>query len=267
MSTTTITSARRNGTLSVAQLLCAAAALLGTACSGAPDVVAVETESAMSNATLSDTGWTDPTVTPADEAHVRVIGMVEAIAVDGAPGAKVGPVSGAEVCLTTSGSTTCTTTDDSGTYAFESVQKTAERAELIATHEGFATTVTSLSVETTASHALGMIPESLVPSGDAGVVLARSLLRAYTMTELVPGVRVDIEVSGQKFSATTQQNGSALFGSVVPGPITARGTANALSCEVWAGSASATMNTSLVAAAGVVTQIDVLCNVDANDTM
>ena len=262
----TITSAKRKATASTAHMLCAIAAILGTACSGAPDVVA-ESGSASSNAALSDTGWADPTVTPADDDRVQVIGMVEAISFDSAPGATGGPVVGAEVCLTTSGSTTCTTTDDNGQYTFEGVQKSSERAELIATHEGFATTVTSLSVETTVSHVLGVIPATVMPSGEVGVILARSLLRAYTMTELVPGVRVDIEVSGQKFSATTQQNGSALFGSVVPGPITARGTANALSCEVWAGSASATMNTSLVAAAGVVTQIDVLCNVDANDAL
>jgi hypothetical protein len=265
MTNTTITAATRSAMLCAAQVLCAAAALLGTACSGAPDVVAVENGPATSNAALNETGWTDPTVAPADDNHVRVIGMVEAIALDGAPGAAKGPVAGAEVCLTTSGATTCTTTDDDGTYTFEGVEKSSEPAELIATHEGFAATVTSLSVETTASHALGMIAESLMPSGNVGVVLARSLLKAYAMTELVPGVRVDVQVGGQTFSGTTQGDGSTVFTGVAPGPITVHGTANALSCDLWAGSSSATINTSLVAAAGVVTQIDVLCNVDAND--
>jgi hypothetical protein len=257
--------AKGTATVCVAQLLCAVAAFLGTACSGAPDVVAVESGSTPSNAAAGDKGWTNPDVAPADDTHVRVIGMVEAISFEAAPGATSGPVAGAEVCLTTSGVTTCTTTDEGGTYTFEGVEKTAERAELIVTHEGFATTMTSLSIETTVSHALGLIPDSLVPSGDVGVVLARSLVKAYSMTELVSGVRVDVEVGGQKFSGTTQGNGSTLFSGVVPGPITARGSANALSCELWAGSSSATINALPVATAGVVTQIDVLCNVDAND--
>lgn len=250
----------------IVRCLGAAAALLGTACSGAPDDQE-SLEPATVTAHSEGATASEPAAAPVDHEHVRVLGTLEAVSANETPGTTAEPIAGAEVCLVVAGVTTCTTSDDQGVYAFEGLAKTTEPAEIVATREGFVTTVTVLSLEDSASHALGMVPESMAPSSDRGIVLVRSLVKAYSMTDLVPGVQIDVTVANQQFRAMTDAHGSTMFGDVMPGEVTAVGLANTLHCEVWAGNSSATLTAPLQATAGVVTQVDVLCNVDNNDKL
>lgn len=150
-------------------------------------------------------------------------------------------------------------------YGFPGVVKTTESAELVVTHPGFVTTETTLSLESDASHMIGLVPESVASDADHGIVLVRSLVEAYSMTELTPGVDVTVTVSERTYTATTTgQASAAVVTGVEPGAFTVTGAAKALQCDVWGGSSLTTPKATVVRA-GVVTQIDVLCNIDAND--
>lgn len=247
-------------------VLFTAVALLGVACAseGGGVVDGVQAPATRGAGTSMTSAPLAETAAPVDTDHVNVIGMVEQVSVDARAGAGGGPIAGAEVCLTVSGDTTCTITDDGGVYGFDGVEKTTEPAEIIVTRDGFATTVTNLSVEHDASHVLGLVADSAVDKG-SGIVVVRSLLKAYTMTNSVPGVQVSVTAGTGTFGATTEGEGTAVFMGLTPGAVTVSSHASTLHCDVWTGSSLGTSPPALEARAGVVTEIDVLCNVDNND--
>jgi hypothetical protein len=199
-----------------------------------------------------------------DDATVVLRGTVERVATDARPEAPPEVVADASVCLGVHGVATCTTTGLAGEYELRTA-RSDETADLTVTCAGFSTTTTRITLTAHASHALGLVPASsgATDPGRAHVLL-RSYVKVYGVTQVMPSMSVQLVTGIERVSITTDAAGFAILDLPAGSPLDVQAD-GPVSCGLWGGSAGTFLATTLEAVTGVVTEMDVLCDVDRND--
>jgi hypothetical protein len=236
-------------------------ALTLSACSGAPDVVAEGTENAGPIAMASAPDHAAAPAAP-DVTEVRVSGTVESVD-PGTASSERAAVAGADVCVVTTTARTCTTTNDSGEYAFR-VAKSDEVAMLRVEHAGYQPTVTRVALRADVSDALALVP-SRVAIGESGALVIRGFVTAYFMLMPLPGLSVDAVTDSNHSELTTDAAGVAFLASPAAGATQFFGSANVLTCGTWNGSHADLGAPAVSVEQGAVTEVDVVCGSDANE--
>jgi hypothetical protein len=190
--------------------------------------------------------------------RVRVTGTIESAVFESATPLPV-LVAGADVCVTVSGVATCTTSDEGGRYSL-SLSKTDETGLLSVTHDDYATTTTTLSLQDDVSHSLGVMPTSRMPAGGS-VILVRSFVyvEEYIMTVVGPGIEVQVSIGGTRTALVTGRDGFAMFDTETAGAVDVAASAQGVSCDVWGGNVTAIEPTVPTTNPGGVTEVDVIC--------